>query len=52
MSAKPGNPMTDEGTSFKAVNYTELIPILIAAVQEQNKVIEYLQQEVQFLKNQ
>ena len=43
--------MTDKTVSFKAVNYTQLIPVLIKAVQEQQKMIEELQKEIQELKN-
>jgi hypothetical protein len=43
--------MTDQTVSFKAVNYTQLIPVLIKAVQEQQKMIEELQKEIQELKN-
>jgi hypothetical protein len=39
-----------EGLKFKAVNYTGLIPVLIAAVQEQHALIEALQAEVAALK--
>jgi hypothetical protein len=44
---------TEEGQGiwFDAVNYTELIPILISAVQEQQKTIEALQNEIEILKN-
>jgi hypothetical protein len=41
----------NKSIDFKAVNYTELIPILVAAVQEQNTMIEFLKKEVQDLKN-
>ncbi len=34
---------------FKAVNYTELIPVLIKGMQEQQTVIEQLQQEIEQL---
>lgn len=36
---------------FKAVNYTEIIPILVGAMQEQQAQIEALKTEVQALKN-
>ncbi|MBN4062251.1 tail fiber domain-containing protein [Bacteroidales bacterium AH-315-I05] len=35
---------------FKAVNYTGLIPVLLKAIQEQQKLIEELQHEVEDLK--
>ncbi len=35
---------------FKAVNYTELIPIMIAAMQEQQATIEAMQQQIDALK--
>lgn len=35
---------------YKSMNYTELVPILIKAVQEQQEVIEQLQKEVEKLK--
>lgn len=48
------SPATTQGmveeVSFKSVNYTELIPILTAAIQEQQKQIEELKKEVQLLK--
>ncbi len=43
--------ITDQTVSFKTVNYTQLIPVLIKAVQEQQKMIEELQKEIQELKN-
>lgn len=39
-----------EAIDFKAVNYTELIPILTKAIQEQQAQIELLKQEVSKLK--
>lgn len=42
---------SDKTVSIKAVNYTQLIPVLIKAVQEQQKMIEELQKEIQELKN-
>ncbi|MCU7548174.1 tail fiber domain-containing protein [Chitinophagaceae bacterium LB-8] len=38
------NETNGEIINFKAVNYTELIPILVKAVQEQQQMIEKLQQ--------
>ncbi|MEX0722754.1 MAG: tail fiber domain-containing protein, partial [Gracilimonas sp.] len=35
---------------YKSMNYTELVPVLIKAVQEQQEVIEQLQKEVEALK--
>lgn len=40
-----------ETVAFKAVNYTELIPILVKAVQEQQAVIEELQAKLSRLEN-
>ena len=37
------------GESMKAVNYTELIPVLTAAIQEQQQIIEQLVQRIQQL---
>ncbi len=37
---------------FKAVNYTELIPVLIKGMQEQQSVIEELQHQIDQLQNQ
>lgn len=39
-----------EGLKFKAVNYTGLIPVLIAAIQEQQARIEALEAEVSTLR--
>ncbi|MGI8952210.1 MAG: tail fiber domain-containing protein [Chitinophagaceae bacterium] len=46
VSSKP-----NETIDFKALNYTELIPILIKAVQEQQQQINDLKQQVQNLTN-
>lgn len=50
-----GPDMTSENEitktmEYKSMNYTELVPILIKAVQEQQEVIEQLQKEVEKLK--
>lgn len=34
---------------FKGLNYTELIPVLISAMQEQNKTIALLKKQIQAL---
>lgn len=44
----PENP--DKTIEFKGVNYTELIPILTQAIQEQQAQIETLKKEVEVLK--
>jgi len=41
----------EEGIDFKAVNYTELIPVLIKAAQELNEKVNELTQEINRLKN-
>ncbi len=46
---KNGKKLSDE-VEFNAVNYTEMIPILIAAVKEQNQIIEELKKEIELLK--
>jgi len=43
--------LTDKSVSIKAVNYTQLIPVLIKAVQEQQQMIEELKKEIEELKN-
>lgn len=59
--AKPNKPNTDgkeesitaeknEAIDFKAVNYTELIPILVKALQEQDAKIETLTKELNEMK--
>ncbi|MEI6948701.1 tail fiber domain-containing protein [Paraflavisolibacter sp. H34] len=47
----PAPVTTVEKISLKAVNYTELIPLLIRAIQEQQEQIQKLQEEVNSLKN-
>lgn len=44
------NTAEGQGMWFDAVNYVEMIPILISAVQEQQKLIEDLRKEVEELK--
>ncbi len=46
---KNGKMLSNE-VEFNAVNYTEMIPILIAAVKEQNQIIEELKKEIELLK--
>lgn len=47
----PGDQGTSQGPiNFKGVNYTELIPILTQAIQEQQAQIESLKKEVEALK--
>ena len=54
-SGKPSSANTaeakGESINFKAVNYVELIPIMIKAMQEQQTVIENQQKEIDELKN-
>jgi len=42
---------TDEKTGYKSVDYARMTPILIEAMQEQQKMIEDLQKEIELLKN-
>ena len=44
--------LTDETLDIKTVNYDQLIPVLIRAVQEQQEMIDELKLEIQNLKNQ
>lgn len=46
---KNGKKLSEE-VEFSAVNYTEMIPILIAAVQEQHTIITNLQKQIEKLK--
>jgi hypothetical protein len=39
-----------DSVSFNAVNYTAIIPVLVAGMQEQNQLIEKLQREIEVLK--
>ncbi len=43
--------LTDETLELKAVNYDQLIPVLVKAVQEQQQEIEGLKKEIKELKN-
>ena len=45
-------PNSTEKISFKAINYDQLIPILIKSVQEQQKIINQLKEEINNLKDQ
>ena len=45
-------PNSTEKISFKAINYDQLIPILIKSIQEQQKIINRLQEEINNLKDQ
>jgi hypothetical protein len=45
---KNGKKINDD-VEFNAINYTELIPILIAGMKEQQKTIETLQSRIDFL---
>ena len=47
---KSGKKLSDE-VEFNAVNYMELIPLLISAVKEQNIMIQELKKELEILKN-
>lgn len=42
---------TDEKIQIKAVNYSQLIPVLVKSIQEQQKMIEELRKEIEALKN-
>lgn len=46
---KEGN-LTEETMEIKAVNYDQLIPVLVKGMQEQQKMIEALKKEVEALK--
>ena len=46
---KKGAKISDE-VEFNAVNYTEIIPILIGAVKEQQRIIEGMKKEIELLK--
>ena len=46
----PSNPSEDE-TEYLGVRYTELIPVLIAAIKEQQIQIQELKAEIDELKN-
>lgn len=48
---KSGEKLTDE-VEFNALNYTEMIPILIGAVKEQQQQIEELKKQNELLKKQ
>lgn len=49
VNGKQGKQLT-EPVDFSAVNYTEMVPILIAAVKEQQQTIELLQKQIDELK--
>jgi hypothetical protein len=44
-----GNKIVSKG-DYKAMNYTELIPVLIKSIQEQNNRIDQLEREIELLK--
>ena len=44
------DPKSSETINFKALNYTELIPVIIKGMQEQQQTIEELRQQVNDLK--
>ena len=44
------DPRSSETINFKALNYTELIPVIIKGMQEQQQTIEELRQQVNDLK--
>ena len=46
---QPNGRVVAEEVSFEAVNYTSMIPVLIAAVQEQQAMIEELQSKIESL---
>lgn len=41
-----GKPIPSETIEFKALNYTEMIPLLVKAIQEQQQMITVLQQKI------
>ncbi len=43
--------MTEETFSAKVVNYDQLIPVLVKAIQEQQELIEKMQKEIDLLKS-
>jgi hypothetical protein len=45
------SPMLNESKDFKAVSYTSLIPFMVSAIQEQQKLIENQQIQIDELKN-
>jgi hypothetical protein len=49
-SVYAGNNKTAQPIRYKGVKYTELIPILLEAIKEQQKQIENLQRQVDQLK--
>jgi AmiR/NasT family two-component response regulator len=53
-NVQPGNSGVNsekaEAIHFKGLNYTQLIPVLISAMQEQQKEIEALKTEIKTLK--
>ena len=52
MDAADAGPSTSTTSiEFKSVNYTEMIPVLIKAIQEQQQQIEVLKAEIERLKN-
>jgi hypothetical protein len=52
LDAADAGPSTSTTTiDFKSVNYTEMIPVLIKAIQEQQQQIEVLRAEIERLKN-
>ncbi len=52
MDAADAGPSTSTTTiDFKSVNHTEMIPVLIKAIQEQQQQIEVLRAEIERLKN-
>ncbi len=46
-----GKPMPSETIEFKALNYIEMIPLLVKAIQEQQQTISVLQQKIEGLEN-
>lgn len=52
LDAADAGPSTSTTTvDYKSVNYTEMIPVLIKAIQEQQQQIEVLKAEIERLKN-
>ncbi len=50
-AADAGPSTSTTSIEFKSVNYTEMIPVLIKAIQEQQQQIEVLKAEIERLKN-
>ena len=49
-TVKISEPILKEETSFKTVDYSKLTAVLIKAIQEQNKKIDKLQEDIEKLR--